>query len=441
MRIIRPITIYRRLRQSFFLVTASLLAIMACLFPIISTLPVSAAGQLTTRSLSIDSGVPSKTGVSYTYTFTVAATSTLQSMKFQACTSPVGTCSAPAGLTFAGATFGSQSGFQGAVNFAVDNTGANNCTPAVNILCANRTSATNQTATSRSITFGTITNPSTPNVAFFVRITTYSNNAYTVGNIQDQGTTASAVVQTLTTAAEVAEVLNFCVGNTTLDVANTTGSLPTSCAGVTGTSLDLGVLSTAAVNVSPVSAANNGDANNGLVMLRTNASGGATVAYDAIQDGTGSFHQGALRIQGQTCTNDAIPSTSTTDKCINSKGTTQGTLTNGTEQFGMTIAAVTCDSTTSYTCTFAGGTYNLIRNANYDGTGANTYPATDVDQIGGTTAAGYAWDETGTIQTIASSSTYVDDEALILKFAATSNLITPFGSYSVKTDFIAVPTY
>ncbi len=420
-----------------------LIIFSATTLPFILGRQVLAAGQLSTRSLSISSAVPSKTGVSYTYTFTVVATSTLQSMKFQACSTPVGTCTAPPGLTFASATFGSQSGFQGAVNFAVDNTGAGNCTPAANVLCSNRTSATNQTATSRNITFGTITNPSTANTAFFVRISTYSDNAYTLANIQDQGVTASAVVQTLTTAAEVAEVLNFCVGTTTLDVANTTGSLPATCTGVTGTSLDLGVLSTGAVSVSPVSVGNNGDGNNGLVMLRTNASNGATVAYDAIPDGTGSFHQGALRIQGQTCTNDAVPSTSNTDKCINSKGTTQGTLTNGIEQFGMTVAAVTCDSTTSYSCTFAGGTYNLIRTTNYDGTGANTYP-TDTDQVSGTTQAGYAWDETGTIQNIAASVSplgYVDDEGLIIKFAATSSLITPFGSYSVKTDFIAVPTY
>jgi hypothetical protein len=35
----------------------------------------------------------------------------------------------------------------------------------------------------------------------------------------------------------------------------------------------------------------------------------------------------------------------------------------------------------------------------------------------------------------------VADEALILRFAATPSITTPFGAYAAQTDFIAVPTY
>jgi hypothetical protein len=425
----------KRTLNSLFLPVAGLVILVLFCMPLMLAHLAGASGQLAARSLTISSGVPSNTSVDYKFTFTPVATSTLQSLKFEACTTAVNTCAAPTGLDFSPATFVSQNNFDGGTNFAVDNTGGNTCTPAANILCANRTDATNQTTTSRDITFGTITNPSTANTAFFVRITTFADNAYTGGaNIQDTGTTASAVVQTLTTNAAVAEVLNFCIGST---VGNTdTDIMPADCTAVSGTSVNLGVLTNTQVNVSPVQVINGGDGNNGLAMLRTNATSGATVAYDAIQAISGTNHLGTLRIAGSNCNAGVVA----TDPCINAVGGTQATLTSGTENFGMTIAAVNCNSTTSYSCTFGAGDYNLLRNTDYDGTGSNTYP-TDSDLVSGTTNAGYAWDETGTAANIATSSTYVDDEALMLKFAATSSITTPFGAYSVQTDFIAVPTY
>ncbi len=106
----------------------------------------------------------------------------------------------------------------------------------------------------------------------------------------------------------------------------------------------------------------------------------------------------------------------------------------------MTIAAINCGSTTAYTCTYSSGTYNLTRNAQYDGTGANTYP-TDADVINGPSNAGYAWREDGSVDTVASSTGAVDDEAMILKFAATPNAVTPTGAYQAQADFIVVATF
>lgn len=413
---------------------------ISILFPVLIMRQVSAAGQITLRSLAISSGVPSKTNVQYTFTFTVSSTSDVEGLKFQACTTAVGTCSAPAGLSFSSVTFGTQSGWQGGTNFAIDGTGANDCTPSASIICANRTDATAQTTTSRSIRFDTITNPSTANSTFFVRVGLYSANNYTTGaGFVDYGVTASAVVQTLTTSAAVAEVLNFCVGSTVVNDAETTATLPTSCAGVTGTGVNIGVLSTSGVNVSPVDAVDGGDDLNGLVMLRTNSQNGTTVSYDAIQATTGTNHLGTLRITGYSCNAGTV----STDGCINAIGTTADEIDSGVEEFGMTIAGVSCDSTTSYSCVFSSTNYNLIRDAQYDGDGtaSNTTNFTDTGVVSGTTTSQYAWDETGSFDQIASSSTYVDDEVLLLKFAATSALITPFGSYTVQTDFVAVTTY
>jgi hypothetical protein len=110
----------------------------------------------------------------------------------------------------------------------------------------------------------------------------------------------------------------------------------------------------------------------------------------------------------------------------------------------MTVGGVNYGSTTSYTCTYgdttnvipvlAGNSCALKPSAGYlgkGGAGTEDYGTTN----------GFAWVETGTATQIASSTSAVDDEALILKFAATPSITTPFGSYTAQSDYIAVPTY
>lgn len=427
----------RKRLANFGWVFAIAIIVITSLLPLLASRQALAAGQLLSRSLSASSGVPGLTTAQYTATFTVSSVSDVEGLKLQACTTAVNTCTAPTGLSFSSRTFGTQSGWQGATNFAVDATGAGDCTASVNVICANRTDATAQTTTSRSIRFDAITNPTTVNSTYFIRISLYNANNYPTGaGFVDYGVTAGAVVQTLTTSAQVAEVLNFCTGTTTVNDATT--AIASDCSAVSGTAVNLGVLSTGQVNVSPVTGTNGGNDLNGVVMLRTNATNGTTVSYDAIQASTGTNHLGTLRITGATCNAGTV----STDGCINAKGTTQGTIVSGTEEFGATVAAINCESTVSYSCVFSTGTYNLVRDAAYDGDGTNAASNfTDTNAVAGTTTSGYAWDETGTFDQVASSSTYVDDEVLVIKFAATAALITPFGSYNVSTDFVAVTTY
>jgi len=423
------------LRQSSrrFVYLLAVVLLIGGLFPLFVYRDASAAGQLLTRSLTLNTAVPSATA-QYKFTFTVAATSTVQSLKFQACTVAVGTCGTVTGISFSSAAWVSQNNWQGATNF-VKGAGSNDCTGSATVLCANRTDATNQTATARDITFGTITNPSTVNTAFFIRITTYSDNAYTAGNIQDTGTVAAAIVQTLTVSAAVAEVLNFCTGATTVNDATT--SVGATCANVSGTGLNIGTLDTSVTNVSPNSS-NGGDGNNGVAMLRTNATSGATIDVVAIQQ-SGTEHLGTLRISGATCN---ATDTDYTDQCIRAQGTTQATFNadGTTERFGMTIAGVNCGSVSAYECIFTSSSNKLTRDAAYDGNGGATY-VTDTATVSGATDGGYTWDDTGATDRIASSSTVVDDEALILKFAAYPAITTPFGAYTAQASFIAVATY
>ncbi|HSW78969.1 MAG TPA: hypothetical protein VLF88_03085, partial [Candidatus Babeliales bacterium] len=231
------------------------------------------------------------------------------------------------------------------------------------------------------------------------------------------------------------EVLNFCVGSTAID--DTTTNIANDCSFLTGTSINIGTLDSSTINISPV-AVDGGDSKNGVAMVRSNAGNGTVIAYDAIQQ-SGTNHQGTLRISGSTCN----PVTNTfTDPCINAAGGTQTTFTAGQENFGMTIAGINSGSTTSYSCTYGsppGNTCDMAPLTNYLGAGT----AGSTEAYG--TSNGFAWDETGGSVNIASSASstikQVDDEALVLKFAATPSITTPFGQYTAQTDLIAIPTY
>lgn len=382
------------------------------------------AAQITTRSLTISSGVPSASAQTYTYGFTTATSAAIQSIEFEACTTAIGTCTGPTGQTINAGTEASRSGWTNATAFARNATGGGGCTPAANVLCLDRTQAASETAGARTLGWNTQTNPSTANTAFFVRITTYSDTGWTTA--VDTGTVASAVVQTLTVNAAVAEILNFCVGSTTVNDATT--SIAADCTGVSGTSVNIGTLDPVSVNVSPINT-NGGNNSNGVAMVRTNASNGTVIYYDAIQQ-SGTNHQGTLRISGASCNAGNV----STDQCIDAQGATQGTFSAGTEKFGMTVGGTNCGSTTSYSCAYASGTNNLEPSTNYIGAAANAYG----------TSNGFAWVESGTATQIADTpggTKVIDDEALVLRFAATPSITTPFGSYTAQADFIAVPTY
>src|SRR5690606_34287654 len=101
--------------------------------------------------------------------------------------------------------------------------------------------------------------------------------------------------------------------------------------------IDLGVLDFASVNTA------SGQGNNGYAMVRTNAANGVVVDYfanngnndDSESDG---FNDGHLAVSGQAC--DPPPGPSFTDQCIHSVGTSETTITAGTEAFGMAITSV-----------------------------------------------------------------------------------------------------
>jgi hypothetical protein len=458
--VFRPVFDIRKPASRLFFLALVVILTVSCLLPFLSKSAL-ASGQITNRSLTISSGVPGGTGVTYTLSFRTATSAQIKGMKFIACTTaigsyPGGTCVSPAGVHFDVGSFNNAvtAGFTDTTNaFSNDTTGANDCLSGAsnpNVLCLTRAATTGNdtnTTTNKTIQFTGITNPTTPNSSFYVGIITYTTSNYTAASIVDAGTTAAAVVSTLQVNARVAETLNFCVGSTTVD-SDSTGTVAGDCSGVSSAQINLGTLDSSKINVTPVSTdCTSADCGkNGVAMVRSNAINGTIIYYDSVQQ-SGTNHLGTLRVSGQTCdatgNNASSDTTDNTDQCFNVR-TVQGAFDISTERFGMTVAGVNCGSTTSYTCTGT-GTANLVRNTAYDGDGSATYETTDADQIVGPTANGYAWDESGTAVPIASSAgstvKQIDDEALILKFAAHPLITTPFGTYQAQADFIAVSTY
>ena len=442
--------VYFRLKRVLILTVVTLITVA----PLSFLNQTASAAQITNRSLSISSSVPAATSVTYVYSFKPATTGTIQSMFFQACTTAVGSCTAPTSINMQAGTLTNTSGWAGSPSSLSKNT--TNTTPACNVtsnLCYSWTDATNQVAGSTLVATVTgETNPTTTgctntnpnNCTFFVRMTTYSDNAYTTA--VDSGTVAASITQTYTVNATVQEQLSFCVGSvngTSASVATVTYAMP-ACSALTGTSLSLGTLTNGETNVSPVSAAQpyNGDLNNGVVELTTNAANGSSISYSAVQQ-SGTNHDGALRVSGATC----AAGTSYTDQCINSIGSTAAAITAGTEDFGMAVMGINCYNVpgSAYTCNAT--SHNLSINSNYycnSTINTTSFSATHFDTGGQTssnTLCSYAWDESGTSDTFATATSVVGGEAALLEFAATPEITTPTGAYTAQASFIATPTY
>lgn len=454
-------------RRLVTLASACVLALSG-LLPIVATQTASAANQLTDRSITISTSKISATSVTYSASFKAASTSNVLGVVIDICQdSPLinTACSTTNGVTATPTTGNITVSKTGAAPTSVSMAVHANSTSTGQLILSDATGFTSVAVGDIFTLSFTATNPSgtvsTPGAVgtFYGRILTYSStasaagythlNASAVGAPVDQGGLAMSTSNQLSTTARVQEQLSFCVGGTTVDDA--TSSIAANCASPftgtascgSGTTIDLGVLDNTAVNVSPVSVANNGNGCNGAAMVQTNAANGVTITYFAEPNGT--FHTGALRVTGATCAN---PGSSNTDQCFNSSGT-QGVFAKGTENYGVTVGGINCASVSSYTCNFSTSTYNMARDTDYDGDGTtNTYDSDNNRIVAANTTDGYAWNDSGNSgspvnlsSSSASGTKVVDNEALVLKFAATAGITTPTGQYSVVSTYIATPVY
>lgn len=417
------------------------------------------AAQLTSRKVTISTSQPDATGVTYDFAFTTATSSAIQSMIFQFCTTPLGTCTLPGGsgasnkidVSQVTASSGAFTGTNStAFTDTTTDTGA--CTEGdggsgvATMLCATRTQVAAETPGAKTFSITGISNPtinSGNNEQVYVRITTYSDAAYATA--VDTGVVAASIVNQLTVTGRVQERLVFCMF--ALEDAD---SLPTDCADTEAsesTSVDLGVIDNISITRSPED--NNpptsiGNDRFGAAMINTNASSGVALTYYASAAGSGTNELRAFRVTGATCD---VSGTSLVDQCFISADDSAGeTFTAGTERFGVHIACVNYtqgttsnlgenSSGTPTSGSGSGGSYNTVY-SNVDDS------ITDAGDCENSDAGNkYGWRDSGTAQALISSVGVVDDEIVKLRYGATASATTPTGTYTVSSVYIATPTF
>lgn len=200
------------LKRIAYLLSALAIAIV----PVVNATQTSAA-QLTDRSVTIGSSVASAT-TTYTFAFTVPTTGTdIQSFAAQACDTASGTCTqsaGAAGFSSAGAgTLPSQP-----VNLGAASGWTSNVADTTSLRVVNSGNTTNPTG-SQTVSFQGVTNPSATNSTFFLRLTTYSDAAWTTPI--DTGVVAASTAGQITVNANVDETLTFTLTGATVNLSPT----------------------------------------------------------------------------------------------------------------------------------------------------------------------------------------------------------------------------
>ncbi len=394
-----------RLNRRFVVWISIAVLVTASLLPALLTMPAHAA-QMGERSIALDDSSNGKTDVNYTVSFRVATASSVAAVVVEFCSdSPIigDACLAPTGFNIddLNLVISSATGNILAPTIDTINSDANTLVlgftatvPTINDLF---TFTMGDGDTNRAIDNGNgVINPTNANTSFYARIITYNTvvnaGAYTstnlgVGNIDDGGIALSTANE-LTITARVQEVLEFCVGNTDAGVSS-------DCNDITGTTIDMGVLDSGSITES--SDRSPDPETHGYLMMRTNALNGLTLSY-----------LGGLLTSGVNT--------------IAAVGTTEAVITPGTTAFGIDVVNNDLNTETASTVDTSngGGTTNLTLDAAWDTFNQWTF-------AGSPTVA----------DTIATSTTVLDDEMLILDFGGTVSNLVPTGLYTTTITFIA----
>jgi hypothetical protein len=416
----------------------TLALVLSALLPVL-LFGQASAGQISERKITMSTSVRAATGVTYTASFKPASSITATGMVIEFCAnSPLigDTCTA-------GANGNTLEGFDANTSVTADNSWTVDGASDTNTVILTHAGATLTAGTAYTVALSGVVNPTYDSVqpaTFYARILTYTGSptGYTStspGSYTDYGGIALTTNNQLTVNARVQEQLRFCVGTVDNTVTNTgtfsTYNTGTDCSGTafSGASptVDLGPISSAGASISPVAVASGGNNLTGAFLIQTNAAYGAAVTYFAEQNSS----SGRLKVAGAACSGSTATGnvqdagSSIGDQCFNSNATQADFSAAGTEEFGMTALTPIANGTTT----------NLTRTADYDGDG--------------TAATGFAWQQSNASATSIASSAggaapvnrVLDYELVLLKFAAQAAAITPTGSYTVTSTYIATSTF
>jgi len=377
------------------------LLLLILLFLPIRLVDASSPDELISRSLTVTSsanglitsdiaGNPAAAGsggngaeTGETFSFILPQTGNVGSIDFLYCTTPLpGTsCTAPTGLSTSNVhAVQAQTNWAGGTSFSVSSVTSNE-------IKISQASPVNQTNTSTPVilTFGGlsndyITNPTTSNTTFFVRISLYSDNAFT--NEVDQGTVASSTATQINLTAKVQEELAFSVGTTYVS-PNSPTCTPFNDAGALQLGDSNGVLSASQAYFA-----------NSYFRVSTNATHGLVIEYS-----------------GNTLTSGS--------NNITAIGTTEATSTPGSPQFGLGMDLTDPDNSFTY----------LTPTANYG--------------LGGAGTPEFAFSAASTTSPVplATSNGIIVCDTGSVRYIGNIAYSTPAGIYNTTITYIAIPTY
>ena len=191
------------------------LMLLAAYFP-----NIASAAQVTARKVVIGSSIAGA-NTTYNFTFTAPTSTTIKSIKFQACDNASGACTqAGSAKDFSAQTPGSTltgqpTNLGSGGSWTVDNTDATS-------LKIKNTSNTGNPSAGSTVSFSNVHNPSATNSTFFIRITTYSDDAWTTA--VDTGTVATSTAGQVTVSANVDETLTFTLGTASVALGTLTSA-------------------------------------------------------------------------------------------------------------------------------------------------------------------------------------------------------------------------
>ena len=274
-------------------VASIFLALIAIISPFLWNFSAQAA-QITGRKVTLSNSAGAATAVQYDLVTAALPTATaVKSVSLTACTTASGACSTPSGFVNSSSTLVAQPSGLGAASGWTVNTATAGSLRILN--AANATAPSGAVA----VSWGNITNPTATNTTYFLRMTTYSDSAWTTP--LDTGTIAVSTATQIVVSATVDESLTFCTG--------TSGITSSSCAGATGSAVNLGTItpSTSGTGTSQIG-------------VTTNAATGYTITYN-----------------GATLTSGG--------NTITAIGATAAASSAGSEQFGLNLRANTSPTT------------------------------------------------------------------------------------------------
>lgn len=312
---------------------------------VLAVVPVAEAAGLSARSDSMSS---SQAGVmsNHVVSATTATASSIGSIKFEFCTTATGACVVPTGVVTTSASLAGQTG---AVGFTMVN--AVNGAPYLT-----RTASALGAGVPVSYALNSITNPTTVNQTFYVRMTTYSGTDGATGAV-DTGTIAVSTAQPVQLTGVTPEILVFCVGT----------AIVSDCSTVSGNLLDFGDFDPLVTRTGT-----------SVMQAQTNAANGYTITVNGTTLASGANTITALATQ-------TASATSTAQFGLNLRANSTPPV--GTEPAGGAgaIGAPVASYATANQYRFNSG--DVVASAPAP-TNANTFTSSYIVNIGGNQAAG-----------------------------------------------------